>query len=146
LNDALLTALQTAAFLAVGGLALRFASPRGAVVARAVLAAGLGAAALMHVVQLVERGPIGASDQPLAFNLFWTSLALVDPLGALLLTLRPRAGILLTLAIMGADVTVNLVALGHRSVLSPESWRLWVQMAYAALALAVAPRIWAAAR
>jgi len=99
----------------------------------------------MHVVQLVERGPLGVTDQPLAFNLFWTSLAVLDPLGALLLNIRPRAGIALTLAIMVADLSVNLPAFAHLGLLSPASFRLWFQGAFAAFAVVCAGRVWGSA-
>jgi hypothetical protein len=97
----------------------------------------------MHVVQLFERGLVVYSDQPLAFNVFWTSLAVADPLGALLLNVRPRAGILLTLAIMIADVSINLAAFGHFGLFAPANWRLWCQIGFALFALTAAPRIWA---
>jgi hypothetical protein len=143
-NDASLSAIQTTAFVLVGGLSLRYQAHQGAGVVRAILAAGLGAGATMHVVQLIERGPVVHPDQPLAFNVFWTSLAILDPLGALLLNVRPRGGILLTLAIMIADVSVNLPAFARLGLFSPENWRLWIQILYAVFAFVVAPRIWAA--
>jgi hypothetical protein len=143
-DDAALSAIQTAVFLLVGGVSLRYLTGRGARVVRAILAAGLAAAGAMHVVVLLERGPVGSSDQPLVFNVFWTSLAVADPLGALLLNVRPRAGIVVTLAIMIADVSVNLPAFGHLGPFSPANWRLWVQIGFALFAMVAAPRVWAA--
>jgi hypothetical protein len=142
MNEASLTATQAAAFVLVGGLALRCPMRRGAPVIRAILAAGLAAGACMHLVDLVERGPLGSPHQPLAFNVFWTSLAALDPLGALLLITRSRAGIVLTLAIMVTDVSVNLAASDH--ITASANWRLWSQVAFAAFALVGAPRVWAA--
>jgi hypothetical protein len=144
-NDTLLTAIQTTSFVLVGALSLRHLARKPARVVRAVLAAGLGAGASMHVVQVLEQGLLGSPGQPLAFEVFWTSLSIFDPLGAWLLNVRPRAGILVTLAIMVADVAVNLQASTHLGLFSPASWRLWSQILYALLALVVAPRIWAAA-
>jgi len=144
-NDAALAAIQTTAFVLVGGLSLRCLAHERAPVARAILAAGLAAGGVMHVVQLIERGLLVSSDQPLAFNLFWTSLAVFDPLGALLLNVRPRAGIVLTLAIMVADVAINLSAFAHLGLFSPASWRLWSQVIFALFAIVAAPRVWAAA-
>jgi membrane protein HdeD len=143
-NDAALTAIQTATFILAGGLSLRCLARESASLVRAILAAGLAAGGSMHVVMLIERGPIAASGQPLAFNVFWTSLAVADPLGALLLNVRPRAGILVTLTIMIADVSINLPASTHLGLFSPASWRLWVQTGYALFAMVAAPRIWAA--
>jgi len=145
-NDAALTAIQTTAFILVGGLSLRYLAREGAPIVRAILAAGLAAGGSMHVVQLIERGPVVFSDQPLAFNVFWTSLAVADPLGALLLNVRPRAGILVTLAIMIADVSINLPAFAHLGLFSPANWRVWTQIGFALFAMIAAPRIWATAR
>lgn len=38
---------------------------------------------------------------------FWTALTLIDPLAILVLFVLPRAGVMLTLAIMVADVALN---------------------------------------
>ncbi|MCO7580325.1 MULTISPECIES: hypothetical protein [Pseudomonas chlororaphis group] len=46
-------------------------------------------------------------DTPLASRAFWGSLSFFDPLAALLLWLRPRWGLLLTLAIIVLDVVHN---------------------------------------
>ena len=143
MNDASLTAIQTGAFVIVGGASLRFLAREAAPVARSILAAGLAAGTCMHVVALLEHGLVGSPDQPVAFNAFWASLTLLDPLGALLLNVRPRAGILLTLAIMLADVSVNVRAFGRVGLLSSASWHLWFQIVFALYALGVAPRIWA---
>lgn len=43
----------------------------------------------------------------LASRVFWGALTLLDPLAALLLFIKPRAGILLTAAIMLVDVAHN---------------------------------------
>jgi hypothetical protein len=144
LNQPLLVVLQTAAFLVVGTSTLRICRGRGAHVSRAILAGGLAAGATMHVVGLVEDGFLAFPALPLSFNLFWASLAVVDPLAALLLSLRPRVGIALTLAIMLADVWINSVALGHVGFFAAGNWRLWSQVAFGVFAVAAAHRVWAA--
>jgi hypothetical protein len=143
-NGAWLIAIQAAGFVLVGGLSLWHMAGRGARVVRAVLAAGLAAGACQHVVMLIERGPVSLPDQPVAFNAFWTSLAVLDPLAALLLNYRPRAGILLTLAIMIADVSVNVRAFARFGLLSPANVGLWMQAVFGLFALVMARRIWAA--
>ena len=59
-----------------------------------------------HAAGLVQRGFL-ASPVPLAIGVFWDALTLLDPLAAMLLWWRPRAGIRLALAIMASDVCVN---------------------------------------
>ncbi|UMZ09837.1 hypothetical protein I9018_20295 [Pseudomonas sp. MPFS] len=49
------------------------------------------------------------SDTPLASRAFWGALTLFDPLAVLLLWLRPRWGLALTLAIIVLDVLHNSV-------------------------------------
>src|SRR5205814_1995052 len=44
---------------------------------------------------------------PDAMNGYWTALAVLDPLAAALLLFRPRAGLVLTAAIIASDVVVN---------------------------------------
>ena len=107
-----------------------------------LLVAGLAAGTCSHVENLVRLGLIPLPDQPLAFNFFWTSLTLLDPLGALLLIVRPRVGILLTVAIMTADVTVNTIAFGQHGMSWANNSFLYCQTAYGLFALATAPYVW----
>jgi len=91
---------------------------------------------------LRKRGPVALPNQPLAVNVFWTSLAVFDPLGALLLNVRPRAGIVLTIVIMTADVSVNVIAFRHFGLLSLLNFGLWLQAAFCLFALLCAPHVW----
>ena len=50
---------------------------------------------------------------PRASTLFWTSLGVADPLVAVLLFVRPRIGVALTVAIIVVDVIHNLAVLHH---------------------------------
>ena len=59
-----------------------------------------------HAAGLVQRGFL-ALPVPFAIGVFWDALTLLDPLAAVLLWWRPRAGIRLALAIMATDVCVN---------------------------------------
>lgn len=59
-----------------------------------------------HVAGLVQRGFL-AFPVPLAIGIYWDALALLDPLAAVLLWWRPKAGIRLALAIMASDVCIN---------------------------------------
>jgi hypothetical protein len=64
-----------------------------------------------HVNWVVRYGFL-YPDVPLYSRLFWDSLTFLDPLAALLLFLRPRAGILLVLVIICVDVFHNAFAGG----------------------------------
>jgi hypothetical protein len=44
---------------------------------------------------------------------YWTSLTLLDPIAALLLFVRPRAGIAATLVLIGTNVVHNLAVAGR---------------------------------
>jgi hypothetical protein len=97
-----------------------------------LLIAGLLVGTATHVENIARAGVIPRPDLPLACNLFWSALVLVDPLVALALLFRPRVGILLLLGLMAADLTVNLVFIGVNGAVV-------TQMAYAILSLAALP-------
>ena len=46
---------------------------------------------------------------------YWTSLTFLDPLAALLLFVRPKAGVALTAAIIASNVVHNLAIVAHRA-------------------------------
>jgi hypothetical protein len=80
-------------------------------------------------------------QQPLAFNLFWTSLTALDPLAGILLVLRPRVGLVLSSVIMVADVSINGLAFRPSGAIRSE-WPFWLQVAFAVLVLGSAPYCW----
>jgi hypothetical protein len=63
-----------------------------------------------HVVDLWHGGFLPYSYAPLPFNLYWTTLTVLDPLAVLLLFVLPYHGMVLAVAIMGSDIAVNLYA------------------------------------
>ena len=82
---------------------------------RLVYALCLLGATCNHARIVIEHGVTwNYGGVPLFVSVFWTALTFVDALAVFLLFARPRAGLLLTVAIMVADVAVN--------------W--WVGMAY----------------
>jgi hypothetical protein len=103
---------------------------------RAALLAGLLAGLLVgtatHVADIARAGLIPRPELPLARNLFWSALVVVDPLVALVLLFRPRTGVLLVVGLMAVDLTVNITTFGMRAPVV-------AQMAYAALALVAVP-------
>ncbi len=74
---------------------------------RIVYALCLTGATINHVRALLAHGWL-PEQLPLATALFWSSLTFLDPIAAVLLFLRPRAGIGLTVAIIVSDVVHNL--------------------------------------
>jgi len=63
-----------------------------------------------HVVDLWHGGFLPYTYAPLAFNIYWTSLTLLDPLAVFLLFVLPYHGMVLAVAIMVSDIAVNLYA------------------------------------
>jgi hypothetical protein len=74
---------------------------------RIVYALCLAGATVNHVRALLAHGWLPA-HLPTATALYWTSLAVFDPLAVVLLFVRPRIGIVLTLAIIVSNVAHNL--------------------------------------
>ena len=74
---------------------------------RIVYALCLAGATINHVRAVLTRGwlPHHLSS---GTALYWSSLTFLDPLAAVLLLLRPRTGIVLTVAIILSDVVHNL--------------------------------------
>ncbi len=106
-----------------------------------VLVGGLLVGTTSHGFDLARAGAIPLPEQPLGFNIYWTSLVILDPLGALLLVFRPHWGVLAVLGIMASDVAVNLAAFGNSGVLAPENVMLQFQIGYALFAVLAAPWI-----
>ena len=76
---------------------------------------------------------------PLFYQIFWTSLTFIDPLAVLLLLVRPRAGLILTAAIIVTDVLVNTSA---TFIIGPDWQALGAQMLFLAFVLATIGRAW----
>jgi hypothetical protein len=68
------------------------------------------AAGLNHANDIWQGGWLPYGLAPLPINAFWTALAGIDLLAAVLLLWHPRAGVFIALLIMVADVAVNSYA------------------------------------
>jgi hypothetical protein len=76
---------------------------------RLVYALCLLAAACNHALVLMQHGLFwNYGNAPIGSSIFWTSLTLLDLIAAILLLVRPNAGVILTAAIILADVAHNL--------------------------------------
>ena len=61
-----------------------------------------------HVLGILHNGFLAvAKSAPLSLNIYWDSLALLDPLAALLIWIKPRLGLGLAILIMFTDVIIN---------------------------------------
>ena len=67
-------------------------------------------ACIGHVIQVWQGGWLPYRFAPLPLNAYWTALTFLDPLAAILLLCRPRAGLLLALLIITSDVALNFFA------------------------------------
>lgn len=63
-----------------------------------------------HVLDIWNAGFLPYTYAPLAFNIYWTSLTLLDPLAIILLCRFPYHGMALAVLIMLSDIAVNLYA------------------------------------
>jgi hypothetical protein len=114
-----------------------------------ILAVYVGAFAVgtvSHLADILRWGILPRNQYHLAFNMFWTSLTLFDPLAIVLLLRRRRAGILLGGLIMVLDVAVNLAAGFHEYFATGRfvMWGLLTQVPFALFVLATAPSLWSA--
>jgi hypothetical protein len=74
---------------------------------RIVYALCLGAATINHVRVVLAHGWL-PEHLPWPSAVYWSSLTFFDPLAAVMLFVRPRAGIAMTAAIIVSDVAHNL--------------------------------------
>lgn len=78
---------------------------------RAIYALCLGGAAVNHLRSIVVHGWF-PPYLPWLTAAYWSSLTLLDPLAAVLLFVRPKTGIAITVAIIVSDVAHNLWFVG----------------------------------
>jgi hypothetical protein len=101
---------------------------------------------ISHVVDIFRWGIRPHNQYHWAFNLFWTSLTLFDPLATVFLLRRRRAGLLLAGLIMILDVAMNVTAGLHEYLGTGRflMWGLYTQVPFALFLLATAPSLWKA--
>lgn len=104
-----------------------------------------------HVSWVVNNGFLSENyNAPLPSMIFWDSLTFLDPIAAILLFLRPRAGLILTLLIILADVAHNNLFYYeelYTSGLSVSEWitKYWMilgQIVFALFALLTFRKCW----
>jgi hypothetical protein len=83
-------------------------SMKAPAILRSAYALCLLAATSTHVWTVTTHGLFwDYGGAPIFTRIYWTSLTALDPLAAVLLFLRPRAGVVFTLAIIMSDVAHN---------------------------------------
>jgi hypothetical protein len=129
-----LTAVAVAVAVTLASIKLRTQSAlsRTARLMIVALVAGLAVGMSTHLENFMRAGFRPRPDLPLACNLFWSSLTVVDPLVALLLLARPRAGVWVVLGLVALDLCVNVAVLGF---IAP----VRAQLAYELLCVAAVP-------
>jgi hypothetical protein len=99
-----------------------------------------------HVMDLVHEGLFPYTNMwgtPDVFNLYWTSLSILDPLAIALLIKDIRAGYVLALCIMLTDVPINLYAnVNYWSLEIHKNYFLLMQIAFLVFLLSTTRRIW----
>jgi hypothetical protein len=80
---------------------------------------------------------------PILTRIYWTSLTFLDPLAAVLLFFRPRAGILLTLAIIVSDVAHNTWIIWRSGAVDWLNFMYVSQVAFLLFVVLTVSRAWA---
>jgi hypothetical protein len=105
---------------------------KASLILRSIYAGCLAGATCVHVATHVQYGVLLGALEARGFSpftrFFWSSLTLLDPLAALLMFVRPRAGLVLTGVVIVSDVAHNSWILDH-FVMSPDA-AYWAQVAF----------------
>ena len=99
-----------------------------------------------HVMDLVSGGLFPYTKRwgtPLIFNIYWTSLTILDPLAIIALIVKVRAGYVVGIFIMLADVPINLYANANYWPLAiHENHLLLMQITFLVFLLSTVRRVW----
>jgi hypothetical protein len=109
---------------------MRREGDRSGFLIRCVYAACLLVATGTHAVPLIQHGVFwDYGGVGWVTSVFWTSLAVVDPVAAGCLFASPRVGLVLTCGIIGLDVIQNAIVF-RDLLLHPSSGHLWTYEAF----------------
>jgi hypothetical protein len=114
---------------------------RQSLAVRIILSACLLAGASTHVLMLWPHGLFWDYGGVPAFTrVYWTSLTFLDPLAAVLLFVRPRIGLALTLAIISSDVAHNSWFIDRYDI--SFGWIYAAQCGFLVFVVATFPGLW----
>jgi len=99
-----------------------------------------------HVMDLVSGGLFPYTKKwgtPVSFNLYWTSLTILDPFAIAALIINVRAGYIVAFFIMLTDVPIHLYAnVNYWSLEIHENYPLLMQIAFLIFLLSTVRRVW----
>jgi hypothetical protein len=125
----------------VDGQAILMNAPQ---ILRTVYAVCLVGATCVHVGTHIQYGVLLGTLEgygyPVVTRYFWSSLTLLDPLAALLMFIRPRAGVSLAGVIIVSDVAHNSWILHHFGRAPDAAY--WAQVAFLAFLLGTGKIAW----
>lgn len=93
-----------------------------------------------HILDLAAGGFETYAEFPTFLRLFWVSLTVLDPITVVLLLLRRRAGVILALGVILADIAVNWTV--FLTISGNPLFGVVNQTAFAVFLLATAPTLW----
>ena len=81
---------------------------------------GMLMGASTHLIWIVENGFLSKEyNAPLFTKIFWDSLMFIDPVAAILLIIKPKAGLYLTILIITLDILHNNIFYFNELYLNP---------------------------
>jgi len=81
-----------------------------------------------HIQWVSQNGFLSDNyNAPLLTKIFWDSLTFLDPIAAILLFLRPKTGIILTLIVITIDVLHNNLFYMDELYINPPPFATWIQ-------------------
>jgi hypothetical protein len=116
---------------------------RASLVLRSLYALCMLAGTSTHIGTVITHGIFwDYGGAPLITRIYWTSLIILDPVAAALLFLKPRAGLLLTLAIIGSDVAHKTWLMQRSPTPNWSNWMYVLQVLFLAFVLLTISRAW----
>jgi hypothetical protein len=103
----------------------------------------LVAGASTHLWTVVTYGPFwDYGGVPVISRIYWTSLTVLDPMAAVLLFAKPRAGLVMTLAIIVSNVPHNTWLMARSPAPDWMNWMYVSQVLFLVFVLATILRAW----
>jgi len=93
-----------------------------------IQAIGMLMGTLTHMQWVIKNGFLSDNyNAPVLTKIFWDSLTFLDPLAAVLLILKPKIGLILTLIIITLDVIHNNVFYMDELYINAPTLKIWIQ-------------------
>ena len=81
-----------------------------------------------HLQWVIRNGFLSDNyNAPVLTKIFWDSLTFLDPLAAVLLILRPKTGLILTIIIITLDVIHNNLFYMDELYINAPTLKIWIQ-------------------